>query len=128
MASDNADSLVDRQFESYSDLGHEMSLLVTLSATPGVITTITLPANVKGIKLYPRTTDIRFAVSSTASVRVPVAEAASSSLTITASSAFALGAVAKADMWEKRLLHSNTGRSLKIMSATASGVVEVEIF
>jgi len=123
MASDNADALEDRQKESYVDTGVETSCEVTTSATPNLVTTITLPASTKGFKLFPRSNAIRFAVN-----RDTVTVATSTATSIVAASVFTAGGIAKADMWEVRLLPSVATRTLRLSSATASVVVDVELF
>jgi len=98
------------------------SIEITLSGTPGTITTVTIPDTAHGIRLYPRTNGIRFAI-----VEDPAAVAKSSSTTI-AAAAFAIGGVAKADTWEVRLLAAGTSRTVRLRSITASVVVDMEVF
>lgn len=98
------------------------SIKCTLSATPGTLTTITLPDNAQGFRLYPATSDIRFAIGEN-----PAAEATDTDGTVAAAD-FAVGAIAKADQWETRLLAAGTARTLRLRSATASVVVEVGVF
>ncbi len=111
-----------RVFESHVDTGNEKSIEVTMS-TAGTVTTITLPDTARGFKLYPRTSHIRFAVGNTA-----IAAVATSSATTIASTAFAVGGIAKPDAWEVRLLPSGATRTLSIRSITSSVVVDVEVF
>ena len=126
MASDAADDLEARQMESYSDTGNEKSIEVTLSGTPGTLTTITVPAWAKGFKLYPRSNAVRFAVGK--STRTAAAVGASSGASLTESD-MGVGGICKADMWETRLLPSNTtGRVMTLRSTTASVVIDVEFF
>jgi hypothetical protein len=123
MASSNAARLEARQIESYVDTANESSLEVTLSGTPGTVTTITLPNTAKGFKLYPRTNHIRFSVNNTSTAAV-----GTSSSTTVAASVFAVGGIAKNDMWETRLLPNGASRTLSLRSTTASVVVDVEVF
>jgi hypothetical protein len=98
------------------------SIEITLSATPGTVTTVTIPDTARGIRLYPRSNAIRFAIGED-----PAAVATSSSTTI-AASALAVGGIAKADQWEVRLLETGTDRTVRLRSATASVVVDLEAF
>jgi hypothetical protein len=98
------------------------SIEVTLSATPGTVTSVTIPDDARGVRLYPRSNAIRFAVGED-----PAAVATSSSTTIPAST-LAVGGIAKADQWEVRLLESGTSRTVRLRSATASVVVDMEVF
>lgn len=128
MARDAADNLGDRQYESYEDTGAEKSAQITLSGTPGTIFNVTVPAWAKGFKFYPRAKDVRFAVSGTGHSRTLAAVAALNSTPSAVDGAFAVGGIAKADQWEKRLLPSWSGRVLQLMSADASVVIDLEIF
>jgi hypothetical protein len=98
------------------------SIEITLSATPGTVTTVTIPDTARGVRLYPRSNAIRFAIGED-----PAAVATSSSTTI-AASALAVGGIAKADQWEVRLLETGTDRTVRLRSATASVVVDLEAF
>jgi len=102
--------------------GTLLSIVVTLSGTPGTVTIITLPDSAQGFRLCPATYEIRFAVG-----EAPAAEATSSTTTI-AANLFAVGAVAKADQWETRLIAAGASRTLQLRSATASVVVQVGVF
>jgi hypothetical protein len=117
-----------REMESYVDTGSEKSIQITLSGTPGTVTTVSLPDEAKGFRMYPDNA-CRFGINQT-----PAAIATSSATTI-ASSAFALGGIAKASAWETRLLPSpvktkatDLERTLQLRSTTASVVIELEIF
>ena len=133
MSKDTA--IYDLVKESYADTGAERSIEVTLSGTPGTLTTITLPADVKGFRLYPRTNHVRFAVYHLNATRTLAAVATDSTGTV-AASAFAIGGIAKNDIWETRLLPSvnkypngaSVERVLTLRSITASVVIDVEIF
>jgi hypothetical protein len=98
------------------------SIEITLSATPGTVTTVTIPDTARGIRLYPRSNAIRFAIGED-----PAAVATSSSTTI-AASALAVGGIAKADTWEVRLLEAGSSRTVRLRSTTASVVVDLEVF
>ena len=116
--------------QSFSDTLNEKSIEVTLSATPGNLTTVTLPDNAKGFKLFPRTNHVRFAVYYDGTVRTLAAVATDSDGTVAAAD-LAIGGIAKNDMWEVRLLPGdsiNTDRILTLRSTTASVVVDLEVF
>ena len=120
--------LGSREMESYVDTGKTKSVEITLSATEEAVTTVTLPSNAKGIRLFP-SSDIRFAVNATV-----VAVGTSSSQTV-AASAFTVGGIAKSSTWETRLLPStiktkstDTERTISLSSLVASVVVVIEVF
>lgn len=118
----NSENKNDREMESYVDADKEtQSVQVTMGTTPAV-TKINIPDTAKGFRLYPRVNDIRFSVNETVT-----AVQSSSAATVT-TSLFGQGGIAKAEMWETRLLMSGVGRFLTLISATSSTVVEVEIF
>ena len=98
------------------------SIEITLSGTPGTVTTVTIPDTAQGIRLYPRSNGIRFAIGED-----PAAVGTSSNTTI-AASAFTVGGVAKADQWETRILAAGTSRTVRIRSITASVVIDMEVF
>lgn len=121
--------LTGRQHESYDDTLNVRSIELTLSGTPGVISTITVPSGAKGFRLYPRSNHIRFMVNAGGSTNQIAAVAASSALIITSTDA-ARGGIAKNDAWETRLLPAidNRPRYLYLRSTTASVVVDIEFF
>jgi hypothetical protein len=98
------------------------SIEITLSGTPGTVTTVTIPDTARGVRLYPRSNAIRFAIGED-----PAAVATSSAATI-AATVLAAGGIAKADQWEVRLLEAGTDRTVRLRSATASVVVDLEVF
>ena len=102
--------------------GQLTSIEITLSATPGTVTTVTLPDTARGFTLYPRANPARFAIGED-----PAAVAASSSTTIAAAS-LAVGGIAKADEWTTRLIAAGTGRTLRLRSLTASLILDLEVF
>jgi hypothetical protein len=102
--------------------GALLSIEITLSGTAGTVTTVTIPDTARGVRLYPRSDAIRFAIGED-----PAAVATSSATTI-AATALAVGGIAKADQWEVRLLEAGTGRTVRLRSATASVVVDLEVF
>lgn len=102
--------------------GQLASLEITLSNTPGTVTSVTIPDTARGIRLYPRSDGVRFAVGED-----PAAVGASSSTTI-AASAFGTGGIAKPDQWETRLLEAGTSRTVRLRSTTADVVVDMEVF
>lgn len=116
--------------ESFVDTGVEASIVCTLSATPGNLTTITLPNTAKGFRVYATTNHIRFAVYQSDAVRTLAAVATNSNGTVAATD-FAIGGIAKNDAWETRLLPAaiaGKSRVLTLRSITASVVVDVEVF
>jgi len=116
--------------ESYFDTGAEASIELTLDTTPGTLTTVTLPDAAKGFRLYPRTNACRFAVYASGSTRTLAAVATDTDNTVAAAD-LAIGGIAKADVWETRLLpsYNNTAdRILTIRSLTADAVVDLEVF
>lgn len=124
-------TLGDREFESYVDTGNEVSSEVTLSATPGTVTAITIPNQYKGFRLYPRTNHVRFSVNRSAAA---VGTVATGNQAATIGN-FDTGGVAKAEAWETRLLpavgtnnSTSQSRVLYLRSITASVVVDVELF
>jgi hypothetical protein len=102
--------------------GELKSIEISLSATPGTVTTVTLPDDIIGFRLYPRSNDCRFALGED-----PAAVATSSATSIPASG-LAVGGIAKADAWETRLIERGQSRTLRLRSATASLVVDLEVF
>ena len=125
MASSNAATIDSRHGESYIDTGAEKSVEITLSATPGTVTNITVPDTAKGFKLYPRTDHIRFSVNNTSPAAV--ATVATNDQTVVAAD-FAVGGIAKGNLWETRLLPNGASRTISLRSATASVVVDLEVF
>lgn len=97
------------------------SIQVTLSGTPGTITTVEIPNWAKGMRLYPATA-VRFGISED-----PAAIATSSSTDIAASS-LAVGGIARASEWATRKLADGNGRELHLRGAAGSEVVDVEFF
>lgn len=102
------------------------SLEITLSATPGIVTVVTLPDTVRGFRLYPRSNNCRFAVGEIPTVVATVA--AGTQAVAAATLAASIGGIAKADAWEVRLLDAGTARTLQLKSLTASHVVDLETF
>ena len=98
------------------------SIEITLSGTPGTVTTVTIPDTAQGFRLYPRANACRFAVGED-----PAAVGASSSTTI-AAAAFGAGGIAKPDQWETRLIAPGAGRTVRLRSTTASLIVDMEVF
>ena len=102
--------------------GALFSIEITLSATPGTVTTVTLPDSARGFCLYPRNGDARFAVTEN-----PAAVGASSATTI-AASAMTAGGIAKQAEWVTRLIEGGTSRTLRLRSLTASLILDLEVF
>lgn len=117
-----------REMESYVDTGSTKSLEVTLSGTPGTVSTVYIPTDAKGFKIISAS-KVRFAVNAT------VAVVGTSSTASTASSVFTNGGVAEAGLAEVRLLPSNKKtkstdleRYITLISLVASVVVTIEVF
>ena len=102
--------------------GALFSIEITLSGTPGTVTTVTIPDGARGFCLYPRNGNARFAVGEN-----PAAVGASSSTTI-AASALTVGGIAKANEWVTRLIEPGTSRTLRLRSLTASLILDLEVF
>lgn len=127
---ETANTMLERDLERDVDTGAERSAEITTNATPGTLTTITLPDAAKGFRLYPRGAHVRFAVYPADVARTLAAVAASSATTFAAAS-FAIGGIAKQDTFETRLLPPFDGQNSRILtlrSITASVVVDVEVF
>jgi hypothetical protein len=106
-----------------SDTGNSKSIEITLDGTPGALSTVTLPSDAIGFKIWPRTNHVRFAINQA------LAAVATGTTTIAASD-LAVGGIAKNDQWEVRLLppaYKGT-RILTLRSTTASVVVDLEVF
>jgi len=127
MASRN--NLNAKHDESFEDTGKEKSIQITLSATPETVTTISIPSDYKGFRIYSANDNVIFAVNAT------VVAVGTSSATTIASSAFTVGGVALSGQWETRLLPPSTKqkstdaeRYITLYSLVASTVLTLEIF
>lgn len=129
-------SLGGRQFESYEDTGGSRHATLTVSST--TISTVTFQTSAKGFKLYPRTNPIVFAVgiynpsggnNEDVVISTGVTLAAGS---WTVASNFAVGGIAKPDLWEIRLLPGDEQRTrrmyLKAPAGSADVTVDMESF
>jgi len=124
-------SLEQRQFEAYEDSAQLVSAELTLSATVGVVSTVTIPSWAKGVRMYSRTNTSRFAVQNgTTQITLGAVTALTSSAdAVTTEALMAVGGILKNDQWETRLLpYDGRQRYLYLRSATASTVVDVEFF
>lgn len=108
--------------------GKLKSVTATLNATPGTLTTVTLPDTAQGFRLYPVGSDVRFAIGEDPAAEAAPAASAAGVAQAIAASQFAAGALAKADQWETRLLDAGAGRSLRLRSAAASVVVAIGVW
>ena len=120
-----------REYESYTDTGAEKSAEITLSVTAGNITLVTLPTDVKGFRVYPRSYSVRFSAYNGS--RRTVAAVGVSSISAVTVGDLTIGGIAKADQWETRLLPhyndvSSVDRVVELRSTTASVVVDFEVF
>lgn len=105
--------------------GDVKSVQVTLSGTPNTVTTVAIPNDAMGFRLYPVTNIIRW--------NIDAAPGAQSVLPTNDQSGVASdlsdGGYAMNDQWENRLIETfRTGRVLQLLSSTASVVVYVEFF
>lgn len=121
-------NLEAREMESYVDTGKEKSINITLS-TAGTVTTVTLPNEAKGFRVYTATDPLRFAVNET------VEAAATSALTTIPASAFSTGGDILTGFWDARLLpspvktkQSQTPRTLSFRSTADNSVFTLELF
>lgn len=102
--------------------GQLAHVTVTLSAVAETLTTVALPDWATGLRLFP-SADVRFAVG-----EAPATPAATSSLAVVPASAFGLGGIAVAGVWETRLLQHGTNRTVQFRSAAASPTVRMVLF
>ncbi len=117
-----------REMESYVDTGKSKSIEITLS-TAGTVTTLTLPSDAKGFRVYSSTDRIRFSVNNTVEVK------ATSVLTTIPASALAVGGIVLPGYWETRLLPSivktkstDPQRTISFSSALDNSVFDLETF
>lgn len=122
-----------RHFESYADTGNELSVEVTLSSA-NVVSTVTVPSNAKGFRIYSRSNNSRFAVQlgdterSAEAVGSVDGSVAPADLDV-AEVDLGVGGIAKADAWETRLLPANgNDRTIYLRSTTANVVIDLEFF
>lgn len=113
-----------RRVALQSDLnqGEVKSIEITLSASPGTVTSLALPDTAQGVKIFPRSQPIRFAFNEDPA---PVGQSGLTSIPITE---LKTGGIAKADTWEIRLLEAGSGRTLRLSSIAASVIVDVEVW
>jgi hypothetical protein len=115
--------------ESYQDTGGEVSAEVTLSASAGLISTVTVPSWAKGVRFYPRTNHVRFSIQDGETSRVVAAVGTASAGAAVSTTTVTTGGIAKNDMWETRLLpFTGRQRYIYLRSTTASVVVDLEFF
>lgn len=93
--------------------GALVSSEVTLSGTPGTVSSVTLPDSAQGFRIFPRSNAVRFAIGED-----PAA--------VGTGGTFTVGGVAKADAWETRTLDAGASRTLRLRSTVASVVIDVE--
>lgn len=96
---------------------------VTLHATAGTVTSVTIPSFARGVRVNPSAV-VRMAVDAD-----PAAEATSSSQSI-AEASLAAGAYALANVWEVRMLeeYAEKARTLRLIGLAGSEVVYIEFF
>lgn len=115
--------------ESYVDTGKEESVEVTLSATAGLVSTVTVPSWAKGFRLYPRSNHIRFSVQIGTTERAVEAVGTATAGAAVSTTTVNVGGIAKNDVWETRLLPAdNRPRYIYLRSTTTSVVVDLEFF
>lgn len=101
--------------------GALLSVTVTLGAA-NAVTVVTLPDGSAGFRLFPAGADVRYALNA------PPGAAAASALAAVPASAFAAGAVAKADQWETRIMEGASAITLHLRAAVAAAVIDLEVF
>lgn len=111
----------DFEEESFFDTGQCESIVITLSATPGTVTKLAIPDDVKGIKIYPRIETARFRINDTVEL------VGASSLLDIPLTALTEGGILKADRWEARLLPQGVNRFITFMG-TANALIDIEVF
>lgn len=98
------------------------SVAITMPGA-GTVCVITLPDTATGLRLFPNTNPVRFAIGEDpAAVGAPGAAAA------IAATAFTVGSIAKEDQWETRILPPGAGRTLRLLSLVNAAVIEVDTF
>lgn len=101
----------------------------TLNATPETLTTLQIPSWARGFRLWPTGAQIRFAVGEDPGALYAPAAAGAGVAQDLLSANYGVGAIAKPDTWETRLLTpSFAARTLRLRSTTASVVVDVDFF
>lgn len=100
------------------DAGQNVSGTRVLTSGSGSVSTsvvtVTVPDDAMGFRLYATTNPIRFAINED-----PATVGTLASLTV--------GGIAKADMWETRIIAIGTSRTLRLLGTTAT-TVDVEFF
>ena len=119
--------------ESYEDTKFVYSQQITLNRDSAVIiSTVVVPPEAKGFRIFPSSDGIRFAVGMS-SIGVPALAAISTSTSpLTAeisSTSFAVGGVVISGQWETRLLpFDGSLRRLYFRAAAAGAVFVLEFF
>lgn len=108
-----------------------VSATVTLSAVAGQVRAIEVPDFARGFKLYPTGAPCQFTQNTAGDAAGLDPEASAiiaAGTTKVAQTSFKRGGIAKKDQWETRLLAVGTNREVRLISAQANLVVEVEFF
>jgi hypothetical protein len=116
------------EFSPDAKRGNMLSGSLTLSATPNTVTTIVVPINAIGVRLYASSV-ARFNVNAAPDAVTGVGTADQDAV---ASDEYAGGYIMPG-IWETRLLEdyhsvSNQSRVVQVMSATASATIYFEFF
>lgn len=121
-------SISPRENESYVDTGGEISAEITLSASAGQVSTITVPSGYKAFCAYPRTNHARFSVQNGSVSRLAGAVGTVSAGASAGESNFGIGGILKNDIWTCRLLpYDGSERYIYLRSTTGSVVVDFEL-
>lgn len=96
------------------------SVQVTLNATPGNVTTVSIPDDALSFRLRPGAA-IRFAIDED-----PTENIAQESGASVAVSALSVGGIAIANEWVERYLAPGVSRQLRLIGASGSEVVDLE--
>ena len=97
---------------------------VVLSGTALTVTTIAIPDDAVGFRLYPAADIVRWNIDAAPGVEVELDTTDQTGV----ASDMADGGYAQPLMWENRLIEAWSGRVLQLRSATASSVIYVEFF
>ncbi len=129
----SAKDITQRVHESFEDSLFIRSINITLNRdAANIITTVTVPMDAKGFRIYPSSTGIRFAVGIPDNSTPALAAIAVSTSPLTAeisSTTLAVGGIAIASIWETRLLpFTGQLRKLYLRAPTAGAVLDLEFF
>jgi hypothetical protein len=131
---------MSREWESFEDSRFVYSINVTLPNTAGAVSTVTIPSESKGFRLFPSSAGVRWAIGTSAlnyngsvAFSTPTLAALATSTSPghveIATTTLSLGGMTQLSIWETRLLpYTGTIRKLYLRAPTAGAVVDVEFF